>query len=144
MAYSKKIAELFQKGRSTITEHLKNLFDSNELDENAVCRNFRHTAEDGKNYTTKYYNIRAITAVGYRVNSQAAISFRKRATEVLHEYIIKGFAMDNERLKHFHHLASNRIAFLHFLNRLNEGMMSITLQCYLRLVFQKFHKTMLM
>ena len=70
-----------------------------ELDENSVCRDFRHTAEDGKTYQTKYYNLRAITAVGYRVNSQRAIEFRKWATEILHEYIIKGFAMDDERLK---------------------------------------------
>ena len=65
----KQIAELFEKGRSTITEHLKNIFETKELDENLVCRNFRHTAKDGKNYNTKYYNLKAIIAVGYRVNS---------------------------------------------------------------------------
>jgi len=61
----KKIGVLFEKGRSTITEHLKNIFNSGELDESAVCRDFRHTAEDGKGYKTKYYNLKAITAVGY-------------------------------------------------------------------------------
>lgn len=99
----KLIAELFEKGRSTITEHLKKIFDDGELDENSVCRDFRHTAEDGKQYITKYYNLRAITAVGYRVNSHRAIEFRKWATEILHEYIIKGFAMDDDRLKQIRH-----------------------------------------
>ena len=95
----KKLAELFEKGRSTITEHLGNIFKSGELDENSVCREFRHTAEDGKQYISKYYNLKAITAVGYRVNSHRATEFRKWATEILSEYIIKGFAMDDERLK---------------------------------------------
>lgn len=99
----KQLSELFEKGRSTITEHLKNIFDEKELDENSVCRNFRHTAGDGKNYNTKYYDLKVITAVGYRVNSHRATDFRKWATEVLHEYIIKGFAMDDERLKQIHH-----------------------------------------
>ncbi len=99
----KLLAKLFEKGRSTITEHLKNIFNDNELDESSVCREFRHTANDDKSYTTKYYNLRAITAVGYRVNSHRAIEFRKWATEILHEYIIKGFAMDDERLKQAKH-----------------------------------------
>ena len=94
----KTIAELFEKGRSTITEHLKKIFEDAELDEASVCRDFRHTAEDGKTYQTKYYNLRAITAVGYRVNSQRAIEFRKWATEILHEYIIKGFASVQNKL----------------------------------------------
>ena len=99
----KLIAKLFEKGRSTITEHLKKIFSEGELDENSVCRDFRHTAEDGKQYTTKYYNLKAITAVGYRVNSHRATEFRKWATQILHEYIIKGFAMDDERLKQIRH-----------------------------------------
>ncbi len=99
----KLIAELFEKGRSTITEHLKKIFLDGELNENSVCRDFRHTAKDGKTYTTKYYNLRAITAVGYRVNSHRAMEFRKWATEILHEYIIKGFAIDDERLKQIKH-----------------------------------------
>lgn len=106
----KTIADLFEKGRSTITEHLKNIFDSGELDENSVCRNFRHTASDKKTYTTKYYNLRAITAVGYRINSQRAIAFRKWATEVLHEYIIKGSVLDVERLKKVQHFGKDYFA----------------------------------
>lgn len=68
----KLISELFEKGRSTITEHFKNIFTEGELEEDSVCRYFRHTAQDGKSYNTKYYNLRAITAVGYRVNSHRA------------------------------------------------------------------------
>lgn len=103
----KTMAELFEKGRSTMTEHLSNIFDEGELDENSVCRDFRHTATDGKTYNTKYYNLRAITAVGYRVNSHRATEFRKWATEILHEYIIKGFAMDDERLKQMKHFGKD-------------------------------------
>ena len=88
----KKIAELFEKDRSVITKHLKNVFKEGELDEKSVCANFAHTAQDGKTYNTKYYNLRVITAIGYRVNSYRATEFRKWATEILHEYIIKGFA----------------------------------------------------
>jgi hypothetical protein len=97
----KRIAELFEKDRTVVSKHLKKIFESGELNEDSVCANFAHTAEDGKTYSTNYYNLRAITAIGYRVNSQRAIQFRKWATEILHEYIIKGFAMDDERLKHF-------------------------------------------
>lgn len=103
----KRIAELFEKGRSTITEHLKKVFGDGELEENSVCRDFRHTAEDGKEYLTKYYNLSAITAVGYRVNSHRAIAFRKWATAVLHDYIIKGFAMDDDRLKQIRHFGED-------------------------------------
>jgi hypothetical protein len=95
----KRMAELFGKGRSTITEHLKNIFDSGELNENSVSRDFRHTAEDGKNYEVKFYNLDAILSVGYRVNSKQATQFRIWASKILKEYIIKGFAMDDERLK---------------------------------------------
>ncbi|MCK4661720.1 MAG: virulence RhuM family protein [Bacteroidales bacterium] len=99
----KLIAELFEKDRTVVTKHLKNVFSEGELDENSVCANFAHTAQDGKTYSTKYYNLRAITAIGYRVNSHRATEFRKWATEILHEYIIKGFAMDDERLKQIKH-----------------------------------------
>ena len=103
----KVMAQLFNKGRSTITEHLKNIFEQGELEEYTACRDFRHTAQDGKNYTTKFYNLRAITAVGYRVNSKEATQFRKWATQVLHEYIIKGFAIDDERLKQMQHFGKD-------------------------------------
>ncbi|MCD6533790.1 MAG: virulence RhuM family protein [Deltaproteobacteria bacterium] len=118
----KKMAELFEKGRSTVTEHLKNIFTSGELDENSVCRDFRHTAEDGKNYHTKYYNLRAIVAVGYRVNSHRATEFRKWATDILHEYIIKGFAMDDERLKQIKHFGHDY--FDEMLERIREIRLS--------------------
>jgi hypothetical protein len=95
----KLIAELFGKGRSTITEHLKNIFQEEELDENSVCREFRHTGEDGKNYNTKFYNLDAIISVGYRVNSKRATQFRQWATQVLKEFAIKGFVLDRKRLE---------------------------------------------
>lgn len=94
-----KIAELFDIDRSVITKHLKNIFESGELQEDSVCASFAHTAVDGKTYQTKFYNLDAIISVGYRVNSRQATHFRIWATQVLKEYIIKGFAMDDERLK---------------------------------------------
>jgi hypothetical protein len=103
----KLMSQLFDKGRSTIAEHLQNIYATSELDEKSVCRDFRHTAEDGKTYNTKYYNLRAITAVGYRVNSKRATEFRKWSTDILHEYIIKGFAMDDERLKQVKHFGQD-------------------------------------
>ena len=118
----KRIAALFNKGRSTITEHLQHIFKTEELIENSVCRNFRHTAQDGKQYTTKFYNLKAITAVGYRVNSQKATAFRKWATEILHEYIIKGFAMDDERLKQIKHFGKDY--FDEMLERIREIRLS--------------------
>jgi hypothetical protein len=94
-----KIADLFGVERSVITKHLKNIFDTRELDLNSVCAKFAHTAADGKIYQTQFYNIDAIISVGYRVNSSQATAFRIWATERLKEYIIKGFTMDDERLK---------------------------------------------
>jgi len=94
-----KIAQLFGVDRSVITKHLSNIFESGELNENSVCAKFAHTAVDGKNYQTKFYNLDAIISVGYRVNSRQATHFRIWATERLKEYIIKGFTMDDERLK---------------------------------------------
>ena len=95
----KLIGVLFEKGRSTITEHLKNIFETGELIENAVCREFRHTAEDGKEYQTKFYNLDAIISVGYRVNSEKATQFRQWATVVLRDFAIRGYVLDRERLK---------------------------------------------
>jgi hypothetical protein len=95
----KKMAELFDVGVSTINEHLQNIFKSNELDENSVIRKFRITAADGKNYNTNFYNLDAIIATGYRVNSHRATQFRIWATATLKEFIIKGFVLDDERLK---------------------------------------------
>lgn len=95
----KRMAELFGVDRTVITKHLKNIFDRAELDEDSVSAKIAHTAQDGKNYQTKFYNLDAILSVGYRVNSAQATQFRIWATKVLKEYIIKGFAMDDERLK---------------------------------------------
>ncbi|GAB6269185.1 MAG: virulence RhuM family protein [Smithella sp.] len=94
-----KIALLFGVQRPAITKHLKNIFESGELQENSVSSILEHTADDGKKYSTKFYNLDAIISVGYRVNSAQATHFRIWATQVLKEYIIKGFAMDDERLK---------------------------------------------
>ncbi len=95
----KKMAELFGVDRSVITKHLSNIFESLELEEKQVSAIFTHTAEDGKNYQTKFYNLDAIISVGYRVNSSKATQFRIWATTQLKELIIKGFVMNDERLK---------------------------------------------
>ena len=94
-----KIAELFSVQRPAITKHLKNIFESGELEETSVSSILEHTADDGKTYQTQFYNLDAIISVGYRVNSTTATQFRKWATERLREYIQKGFVMDDERLK---------------------------------------------
>jgi len=124
----KHIAELFQKDRSVITRHLKNIFAEGELDERVVCAKFAHTTQHGamEGKTQKkevlYYNLRAITAVGYRVNSHRATEFRKWATEILHEYIIKGFVMDDERLKQIKHFGQDY--FDELLERIREIRLS--------------------
>jgi len=84
---------------STITEHLQNILETGELDEKAVCRDFRHTAEDGKDYTTRFYNLDAIIAVGFRVNSTRATQFRQWAIGILRDFAIRGYVLDKERLK---------------------------------------------
>ena len=94
-----KIAELFVVDRTVITKHLRNIFGVNELQEDSVCAKIAHTASDGKTYQTKFYNLDAIISVGYRVNSVQATHFRIWSTQILKEYIIKGFAMDDDRLK---------------------------------------------
>ena len=78
--------------------HLKKIFIDSELEENLVIRNFRITAADGKNYNTKHYNLSAIITVGYKVNSECAVQFRKWATAIIQEFTIKGYTMDDERL----------------------------------------------
>src|SRR3989338_3731462 len=94
-----KIAGLFGVQRPAVTKHLRNIFETGELGENLVSSVLEHTAQDGKKYKTKFYNLDAIISVGYRVNSAKATHFRIWATEHLKEYIIKGFTMDDERLK---------------------------------------------
>lgn len=98
-ASQKAMGELFGVNRQAITKHLQNIFDSYELEEVTVCSILEHTAEDGKTYKTKFYNLDAIISVGYRVNSTKATRFRQWATRTLNEFIRKGFVMDDERLK---------------------------------------------
>ena len=93
------IASLFDKGRSTIAEHLSNIFKEGELDKNSVCRNFRRTAADGKSYNTQYYNLDAIISVGYRANSRRATQFRQWCTYVLRQYAIRGYVIDKKRME---------------------------------------------
>lgn len=95
----KRMAELFDVGVPAISKHLKNIFASNELQPDSVISILETTAEDGKKYQTQYYNLDAVISVGYRVNSAQATQFRIWATALIKEYIIKGFAMDDERLK---------------------------------------------
>ncbi|HNW93489.1 MAG TPA: virulence RhuM family protein [bacterium] len=95
----KALAELFGVKRPAITKHLRNILSSGELTETSVCSKLEHTAADGKIYSAKYYNLDAIIAVGYRVNSYQATQFRIWATKTLREFIIKGFVLDDERLK---------------------------------------------
>ena len=95
----KKIAELFDVKVPAISKHINNIFESGELLENSVVSIMETTAPDGKNYKTKFYNLDAIIAIGYRVNSHRATQFRIWATKILQEYIIKGYIMDVERLK---------------------------------------------
>ena len=95
----KLIAELFDVDVRTVSEHLKNIFQSAELNEEAVIRKFRITASDGKNYNTQHYNLDAIISVGYRVNSVRATQFRQWATQGLREFSIKGYVIDKERME---------------------------------------------
>lgn len=91
----KLMAELFGTTRNNITMHLTNILEE-ELKENSVYKEFLHTAEDGKNYKTKYYNLDAIIAVGFKVNSKRAIEFRLWAISILKQYSIKGYVLDND------------------------------------------------
>ena len=95
----KLMAKLFGVERSVITKHLTNVFEDAELEQNAVCAIFAHTATDGKNYNTQFYNLDAIISVGYRVNSKRATQFRQWATKVLREFAVKGYVMDKKRLE---------------------------------------------
>ena len=94
-----KMAELFEVQKAAISKHLKNIFTSGELQEEAVVSKMETTAADGKRYNTSYYNLDAIIAVGYRVNSKKATMFRIWANRVLKEFIIKGYVMDDARLR---------------------------------------------
>ena len=95
----KMMGQLYGVNVRTINEHLRNIFHDNELQANSVIRKFRITAQDGKNYNTQHYNLTSIIAVGYKVNSERAVQFRKWATNIIREYTIKAYVMDDERLK---------------------------------------------
>ena len=94
-----QLVELYQSSKANISEHIKNIFFEGELDEQSVVRKFRTTASDGKSYLISYYNLDMIISLGYRVHSRIATQFRRWATERLKEYMIKGFVLDDERLK---------------------------------------------
>lgn len=94
-----QLVELYQSSKSNVSEHIKHIFEEGELSENSVVRKFRTTAADGKEYNTAYYNLDMIISLGYRIKSSIATKFRIWATERLKEYIIKGFTMDDDRLK---------------------------------------------
>lgn len=94
-----QLVELYQSSKSNVSEHIKHIFEEKELEENSVVRKFRTTASDGKQYEVAHYNLDMIISLGYRIKSSIATQFRIWATERLKEYIIKGFTMDDERLK---------------------------------------------
>ncbi|HTY87792.1 MAG TPA: virulence RhuM family protein [Candidatus Acidoferrum sp.] len=94
-----QMSELFQRERSVITKHIRNIFEEGELVEEAVCANYAQTAADGKTYQTAYYNLDVIISVGYRVKSHRGTQFRQWATQRLRELIVKGFTLDDDRLK---------------------------------------------
>jgi hypothetical protein len=98
-ATQEAIATLFDKGRSTITEHLRNIYQSGELDMDTTCRKFRHMGSTGQEYETKYYNLDAIISVGYRVNSRRATQFRQWCTAVLRQFAIRGYVIDRKRME---------------------------------------------
>jgi len=95
----KQLIDLFGKSKATVSEHIKHIFEDGELEENSVVRFFRTTAADGKTYEVAHYNLDMVLAIGYRVRSKAGVRFRQWASTQLKEFIIKGFALDDERLK---------------------------------------------
>lgn len=95
-----QMARIFERERSVITKHLRNVFRDGELAEESVCANFAHTAVDGKTYQTKFFNLDAILSVGYRVNSKRGIHFRQWATRILKEHLTRGYTLDRQRLEH--------------------------------------------
>ena len=103
----KKMAELFGTTKQNISLHLKNIFIDNELEETLVVKDFLTTAKDGKNYRTNFYNLDAIIAVGYRISSYKATQFRIWATKILKQYTLKGFAIDDDRLKQMKHFGKD-------------------------------------
>ncbi|MDQ7734218.1 virulence protein RhuM/Fic/DOC family protein [Halomonas sp. SpR1] len=93
-----QMCELFGRERSVITKHIRNVFKEGELERNSVCANFAHTAEDGKTYQVDHFNLDVIISVGYRVKSQRGVQFRKWATDVLKQYLVQGYTLNQRRL----------------------------------------------
>src|SRR5579872_1024509 len=118
----KLMAELFGVDVRTVNEHLQNIFESHELDQNSVIKNFLITASDGKNYNSQFYNLDAIISVGYRVNSKRATQFRQWATQVLHQFAIKGYVLDKKRLENGNLLGEDY--FEQLLNEIREIRLS--------------------
>lgn len=116
-ATQKGISDIFDTSRENITMHLNNIFKDSELNQDTVCKEILHTATDNKKYNTRFYSLDAIIAVGYRVNSYKATKFRQWATKILNEYLIKGFALDDERLKQGNNLF-NKDFFKELLERI--------------------------
>lgn len=112
------MAELFEKDRKTITRHIQNIYKDEELNENSVCSFFKHTAEDGKTYNVQYYNLDMIISIGYRVNSKRGIAFRKWATNILKEYMLKGYAINQKRLDYL----EKTIKLIDIANRIDENL----------------------
>jgi len=114
----KQMAELFDKDRRTITRHIQNIYRDEELDENSVCSFFEHTAKDGKKYNVQYYNLDMIISVGYRVNSKRGIAFRKWATNILRDYMLKGYAVNQRRLEYL----EKTVKLIDIANRIDERL----------------------
>ncbi|NCO14040.1 MAG: virulence RhuM family protein, partial [Thiomicrospira sp.] len=94
-----QICQLFDRERSVITKHIRNVFKEGELERDSVCANFAHTADDGKTYQVDHYNLDVIISVGYRVKSKRGVQFRKWATRVLNQYLVEGYALNEKRLQ---------------------------------------------
>ena len=114
----KQMAELFDKDRKTITRHIQNIYKDEELEENSVCSFFEHTAKDGKKYTVQYYNLDMIISIGYRVKSKNGILFRKWATNILKDYMLKGYAVNKKRLEYL----EKTIKLIDIANRIDERL----------------------
>ena len=116
------IAILFDKSRSTIAEHIQNVFQSGELQEESVCRKFRQTATDGKTYNVKFYNLDLVISVGYRVNSIRATQFRQWCTHILRQFTIRGYVIDKKRMENGAFINENY--FEHLLAEIREIRLS--------------------
>ena len=121
---------MFDKDRRKITRHIQNIYKDEELDENSVCSFFEHTAEDGKKYKVQYYNLDMIISVGYRVKSKNGILFRKWATKVLKDYMIKGYAANQKRLEYL----EKTIKLIDIANRIDERLEATDAKEILRVI----------